>query len=163
MHCYGFSLFFVWPSSLLLPIHPCICFCAEDGRSGTFVIGNEHFPASLLDLPCVVESYKTYDDCALVKTADIGQVRVLIKRFLVSYCLTAWILFLNDISIIIGRWSWLEKQVTLLQTQWNTDMDSLLLWGMLENEDFVGSQTSMYKVASFLFWALLLNQIHIFF
>ncbi|KAL9386199.1 hypothetical protein Peur_019323 [Populus x canadensis] len=47
---------------------------SEDGRGGTFVIGNEHFPASLLDLPCVVESYKTYDDCALVKTADIGQM-----------------------------------------------------------------------------------------
>lgn len=48
--------------------------CAEDGRSGTFVIGNEEFPASLLDLPAVVESFKTYDDSALVKTADIGQV-----------------------------------------------------------------------------------------
>ncbi|KAL9407409.1 hypothetical protein Peur_004381 [Populus x canadensis] len=47
---------------------------SEDGRSGTFVIGDEHFPASLLDLPCVVESYKTYDDCALVKTSDIGQM-----------------------------------------------------------------------------------------
>ncbi|KAG6790935.1 hypothetical protein POTOM_000042 [Populus tomentosa] len=46
----------------------------EDGRSGTFVIGDEHFPASLLDLPCAVESYKTYDDCALVKTSDIGQM-----------------------------------------------------------------------------------------
>ncbi|EEF31114.1 transcription factor, putative [Ricinus communis] len=46
----------------------------QDGRSGTFVIGNEHFPASLSDLPCVVESYKTYDDSALVKTADIGQM-----------------------------------------------------------------------------------------
>lgn len=53
----------------------CLCFeFAEDGRSGTFVIGNEEFPASLLDLPAVVESFKTYDDCALVKTADIGQV-----------------------------------------------------------------------------------------
>lgn len=48
---------------------------SEDGRSGTFVIGNDHFPASLLDLPCVVESYKTYDDNSLIKTADIGQVR----------------------------------------------------------------------------------------
>ncbi|XP_011048215.1 PREDICTED: transcription initiation factor TFIID subunit 7-like [Populus euphratica] len=47
---------------------------SEDGRSGTFVIGDEHFPASLLDLPCAVESYKTYDDCALVKTSDIGQM-----------------------------------------------------------------------------------------
>ncbi|KAK7377293.1 hypothetical protein VNO80_02715 [Phaseolus coccineus] len=43
----------------------------EDGRSGTFMIGNEHFPASLLDLPCVVESYKTYDDNSLTKAADI--------------------------------------------------------------------------------------------
>lgn len=46
----------------------------EDGRSGTFSIGDKHFPASLLDLPCVVESYKTYDDSCLIKTADIGQV-----------------------------------------------------------------------------------------
>ncbi|KAM5582287.1 transcription initiation factor TFIID subunit 7 [Rosa sericea] len=46
----------------------------EDGRSGTFVIGNDRFPASLLDLPTVVESYKTYDDSVLIKTADIGQM-----------------------------------------------------------------------------------------
>ncbi|XP_077233348.1 polyubiquitin-like [Tasmannia lanceolata] len=49
-------------------------FCVtEDGRSGTFVIGNDHFPASLLDLPCIVESYKTYDDSVLIKTTDVGQ------------------------------------------------------------------------------------------
>ncbi|RAL54022.1 hypothetical protein DM860_004493 [Cuscuta australis] len=47
---------------------------SEDGRSGTLVIGNERFPASLLDLPCIVESYKTYDDNVLIKTADIGQM-----------------------------------------------------------------------------------------
>ncbi|KAG8056029.1 hypothetical protein GUJ93_ZPchr0001g30739 [Zizania palustris] len=47
---------------------------SEDGRSGTFMIGNESFPASLLDLPTVVESYKTYDDSVLIKTADIGQM-----------------------------------------------------------------------------------------
>ncbi|EOY32302.1 TBP-associated factor 7 isoform 5 [Theobroma cacao] len=47
---------------------------SEDGRTGTFVIGNDRFPASLLDLPSVVESYKTYDDSALVKTADVGQM-----------------------------------------------------------------------------------------
>ncbi|KAG7595242.1 TAFII55 protein conserved region [Arabidopsis thaliana x Arabidopsis arenosa] len=50
-----------------------LCF-SEDGRNGTFMIGNDEFPASLLDLPAVVESWKTYDDCALVKTADIGQM-----------------------------------------------------------------------------------------
>ncbi|CAL5414066.1 unnamed protein product [Camellia sinensis] len=47
---------------------------SEDGRSGTFAIGNDQFPASLLDLPCIVESYKTYDDSVLIKTADIGQM-----------------------------------------------------------------------------------------
>ncbi|GAB4848257.1 transcription initiation factor TFIID subunit 7 [Ancistrocladus abbreviatus] len=50
-----------------------LSFC-EDGRNGTFVIGNDRFPVSLLDLPCVVESYKTYDDNVLIKTADIGQM-----------------------------------------------------------------------------------------
>ncbi|XP_047322095.1 transcription initiation factor TFIID subunit 7 [Impatiens glandulifera] len=47
---------------------------SDDGKSGTFVLGNESFPASLLDLPCVLESYKTYDDSVLIKTADIGQM-----------------------------------------------------------------------------------------
>ncbi|XP_058096756.1 transcription initiation factor TFIID subunit 7 [Magnolia sinica] len=47
---------------------------SEDGRSGTFVIGNDHFPASLLDLPGIVESCKTYDDNVLIKTTDIGQI-----------------------------------------------------------------------------------------
>ncbi|KAK3204905.1 hypothetical protein Dsin_018951 [Dipteronia sinensis] len=47
---------------------------SEDGRSGTFVIGNDHFPVYLMDLPCVVESFKAYDDSALVKTAEIGQM-----------------------------------------------------------------------------------------
>ncbi|KAL5554455.1 hypothetical protein UlMin_041996 [Ulmus minor] len=46
----------------------------EDGRTGTFVIGNDSFPASLLDLPSVIESYKTYDDSVLIKAADVGQM-----------------------------------------------------------------------------------------
>ncbi|KAL6538626.1 transcription initiation factor TFIID subunit 7 [Orobanche gracilis] len=46
----------------------------DDGRIGTFAIGNDRFSASLLDLPTVVESYKTYDDNVLIKTADIGQM-----------------------------------------------------------------------------------------
>ncbi|KAJ7525014.1 hypothetical protein O6H91_17G032300 [Diphasiastrum complanatum] len=46
----------------------------DDGRTGTFMIGNDKFAVSLLDLPCVVESYKTYDDTVLIKTADIGQI-----------------------------------------------------------------------------------------
>ncbi|KAI7729185.1 hypothetical protein M8C21_025859 [Ambrosia artemisiifolia] len=47
---------------------------SDDGRNGTFVIGDDHFPASLLDLPAIVESYKTYDDSVLIKTADVGQI-----------------------------------------------------------------------------------------
>uniref|UniRef100_A0A8R7PU31 TAFII55 protein conserved region domain-containing protein n=1 Tax=Triticum urartu TaxID=4572 RepID=A0A8R7PU31_TRIUA len=59
---------------------------SEDGRSGTFMIGNQRFPASLLDLPTVVESYKTYDDSFLVKTADIGQVKVKIYVYILLIC-----------------------------------------------------------------------------
>nr|XP_043613395.1 transcription initiation factor TFIID subunit 7-like [Erigeron canadensis]XP_043613396.1 transcription initiation factor TFIID subunit 7-like [Erigeron canadensis] len=47
---------------------------SEDGRSGSFVIGNDSFPASLLDLPTILESYKTYDDNNLIKTTDVGQM-----------------------------------------------------------------------------------------
>ncbi|MCO5575032.1 hypothetical protein L7F22_028829 [Adiantum nelumboides] len=46
----------------------------EDGRTGSFKIGGETFPAALLDMPCVLETYKTYDDNVLIKTADIGQM-----------------------------------------------------------------------------------------
>ncbi|KAK6163771.1 hypothetical protein DH2020_000635 [Rehmannia glutinosa] len=55
---------------------------SEDGRTGTFMIGNDRFSASLLDLPTVVESYKTYDDNVLIKTADIGQVGLLLHNYL---------------------------------------------------------------------------------
>ncbi|GAV76984.1 LOW QUALITY PROTEIN: TAFII55_N domain-containing protein, partial [Cephalotus follicularis] len=47
---------------------------AEDGRGGALVISNDRFPVCLFDLPAVVESFKTYDDSALVKIADIGQM-----------------------------------------------------------------------------------------
>lgn len=49
---------------------------AEDGegRKGTFSFDGTVLPASLKDLPTIVECYKTYDDVNLVKTGDIGQV-----------------------------------------------------------------------------------------
>lgn len=47
---------------------------AEHGRSGLLVVEGQEFPVSVLDLPTMVESYKTYDDVNLVKTGDIGQV-----------------------------------------------------------------------------------------
>ncbi|KAL5731594.1 transcription initiation factor TFIID subunit 7 [Ranunculus cassubicifolius] len=52
----------------------------EDGRTGTFAIGNDQFLAALLDLPGIVESYKTYDDNVLIKTADIGQI-IMVREF----------------------------------------------------------------------------------
>lgn len=45
------------------------------GRRGTLTLGNDSFPLALQDLPTVCESYKTYDDVNLVKTANIGQAR----------------------------------------------------------------------------------------
>ncbi|GJP45030.1 hypothetical protein CLOM_g4415 [Closterium sp. NIES-68] len=51
-------------------------FFQADGRTGSFVMGGEAFSANLLDLPAVVESWKTYDDNSLVKTADVGQMIV---------------------------------------------------------------------------------------
>lgn len=49
-----------------------------DGKvdTGTFKIGNQAFPLSVLNLPCVLESYKTFDDTNLVKTTDVGQMLV---------------------------------------------------------------------------------------
>lgn len=61
-------------------------YISEDGRTGTFVIGNDRFSASLLDLPTVVESYKTYNDNVLIKTADIGQVGSLL---LINYMINS--------------------------------------------------------------------------
>ncbi|BDA46268.1 probable transcription initiation factor TFIID subunit 7 [Coccomyxa sp. Obi] len=50
------------------------------GRKGTFIMGNDRFPLTVHDLPTIVESYKTYDDVNLVKTANIGQVLVVSKE-----------------------------------------------------------------------------------
>ena len=53
------------------------CADAAKPREGRFVIGGESYPLLLLRLPCVVESFKTYDDINLVKSADIGEVCLL--------------------------------------------------------------------------------------
>jgi len=44
-------------------------------REGIFTIGGSEYPCQLLDLPGVVESYKTYNDIHLVKSTDVGQVK----------------------------------------------------------------------------------------
>ena len=48
----------------------------DSDRQGTFAFGGRQYPVTVLNLPSVVESYKTLDDVNLVKTTDIGQVRV---------------------------------------------------------------------------------------
>ena len=50
--------------------------CPEE-RKGELRVGSESFPARLLDLPTVTESWKTYDGANLVKSADIGQIVVI--------------------------------------------------------------------------------------
>lgn len=46
----------------------------EPGRNGRLSVDGVSYPVTVLDLPTVVESYKTYDDINLVKTADVGQI-----------------------------------------------------------------------------------------
>ena len=56
----------------------------SEGRTGQFTFGSEVFPVTLLDLPCVVESYKTYDDSHLVKISDVGQVQAILAAIWLS-------------------------------------------------------------------------------
>ena len=67
-------------NDILTPEYACV---AEDGegRKGTFTFDDIVLPASLKDLPTIVESYKTYDDINLVKTGDIGQVPYQLSSF----------------------------------------------------------------------------------
>ncbi|ELP85161.1 hypothetical protein EIN_082130 [Entamoeba invadens IP1] len=46
-------------------------------NSGTCTFNNKEFCATLVRLPCVVETHKSYDDVALYKTGDIGQAIVI--------------------------------------------------------------------------------------
>jgi len=46
----------------------------DSGRKGQLQFEGVNYGVDLLDLPTVVESYKTLDDINLVKTGDIGQV-----------------------------------------------------------------------------------------
>ncbi|KAI3429733.1 hypothetical protein D9Q98_010048 [Chlorella vulgaris] len=48
----------------------------DSERSGSFQWGGRSYPLTVLNLPSVVESYKTLDDINLVKTCDIGQVLI---------------------------------------------------------------------------------------
>jgi len=47
---------------------------AEDCRKASFSYNGEVYPATLVDLPCVLEAQKTYDKRFYYKAGDIGQV-----------------------------------------------------------------------------------------
>ena len=46
----------------------------KSDREGAFICGDETFQASVRNLPCVTEVFKSYDDENLVKTVDVAQV-----------------------------------------------------------------------------------------
>ena len=81
---------------------------AEDGegRKGTFTFDDIVLPASLKDLPTIVESYKTYDDINLVKTGDIGQVTYQLSSF---FCCGALLLQKCSIVKLWGKCSRAER------------------------------------------------------
>lgn len=60
----------------LLPACPVPIAPGDDDTRGKLVFEDQAYPLTVLNLPCVTESYKTYDDINLVKTTDIGQVLV---------------------------------------------------------------------------------------
>ncbi|ORY52960.1 hypothetical protein BCR33DRAFT_845225 [Rhizoclosmatium globosum] len=45
-------------------------------RKGTLKYSNDKFPATLVDLPCIIESQKTWDNRQLYKICDISQMLV---------------------------------------------------------------------------------------
>ncbi len=47
---------------------------AGSDTEGQLIVDGVSYPVTVQTLPTVVESYKTYDDVNLVKTADVGQV-----------------------------------------------------------------------------------------
>lgn len=58
-------------------LHACLLkwYLTDSGRVGRLFVEGKAYQVNVLDLPTLVESYKTYDDINLVKTGDIGQVR----------------------------------------------------------------------------------------
>lgn len=48
---------------------------ADDDKHGKFIFEGQEFPLTVLSLPCVTETYKTYDEVNYVKVTDVGQVR----------------------------------------------------------------------------------------
>jgi hypothetical protein len=57
------------------PLLPLTLLPTENNLDGTILVEGTAYPVKLLNLPTVVEAYKTYDDVNLVKINDVGQAR----------------------------------------------------------------------------------------
>jgi len=44
-------------------------------RTGKLLDGNKQYKLALVDLPCTIETHKTFDSKAFYKSNDIGQVQ----------------------------------------------------------------------------------------
>ncbi|PKA63015.1 hypothetical protein AXF42_Ash007811 [Apostasia shenzhenica] len=62
----------------------CSSYFLDDGRTSSFAIGNDRFPANLLDLPTTVKSYKTYDDAVLIRTNDVGRI-IMVREMVILF------------------------------------------------------------------------------
>jgi transcription initiation factor TFIID subunit 7 len=52
-----------------------------DARRAAFKIGGVTYASKLVDLPCIIESQKTFDNSHLFKVADISQVSFISPRY----------------------------------------------------------------------------------
>ncbi|TPX57698.1 hypothetical protein PhCBS80983_g03641 [Powellomyces hirtus] len=52
----------------------------QDPRRATFNLGQDKYSAKLVDLPCILESHKTFDSKQFFKIADISQMLVVEER-----------------------------------------------------------------------------------
>ena len=71
----------MWTSLLgVRLLHCCPTTCGtelllpDDGRTATVTVEGQKYAATLLDLPCLVESYKTLDQVAFHKSNNVGQI-----------------------------------------------------------------------------------------
>lgn len=48
----------------------------KDPRRAVFRMGDDKYAAKLVDLPCIIESHKTFDNKQFYKIADISQMLV---------------------------------------------------------------------------------------
>ena len=63
------------PPAALTPLSPGTA-AADSPVTGKLRFEGTEYQLTVLHLPCVTESYQTYDDVNLVKTTDVGQVLV---------------------------------------------------------------------------------------